>query len=80
MLNPVKQPHTNVIFGAPADWDESQGECVGLPVTRAEDGVLHSFWQPSETDIANILAGMPIRLSVFSSAHPPVAINVTDQP
>lgn len=79
MLKPVRQPHNNLMLGAPADWDESKGDCIGLPATRGEDGVIHSYWQPSETDIANILAGMPIRLSVFSAVHPPVAINVTDQ-
>jgi hypothetical protein len=79
MLTPIKTKHTNIMYGAPAGWDaERDGECVALPVAKDAQGVMHSFWQPTETDIANILAGMPIRLSVFSSSHPPVAINITD--
>lgn len=50
-----------------------------LPVTKDTEGVMHSFWQPSEEDIANILAGVPIRLSVMSMGHPPVALTVTDK-
>ena len=35
-----------------------------------------TYWQPSEQDIANILAGHLVCLSVFGRAHPPVAITV----
>lgn len=79
MMPPVKTDHTNVMLGAPVDWDPStHGECCGLPVHRdwANNRWL-SYWQPTEQDIANILAGVPIRLSVFGSGHPPVAIAVS---
>ncbi|WP_354678723.1 hypothetical protein [Cupriavidus plantarum] len=67
------------MLGAPVDWDPAvHGECIGLPVHRdREHGVWLSWHQPTEQDIANILAGLPIRLSVFGNGHPPVAIAVT---
>ncbi|MDB5990056.1 MAG: hypothetical protein JWQ10_1459 [Herbaspirillum sp.] len=79
MMTPVKTEHTNVVLGAPTGWDEQRdGKCIGLPVhLDPAQGVMYSFWQPTEVDIANILAGVPIRLSVFGRAHPPVAIAVT---
>jgi hypothetical protein len=79
MMALLKTQHTNMVLGAPKDWDEERdGTCVGLPIhIDLERGVMYSFWQPSEQDIANILAGVPIRLSVFGSGHPPVAIAVT---
>lgn len=76
-MQPLRTAECNVLLGAPSDWDENtDGECVALPIHQ--NGVyMHSFWQPSEQDIANILAGVPIRLTIVGGAHPPVAINVT---
>jgi len=80
MMPPINTKHTNVVLGAPADWDPAvHGQCIGLPAHRdPSTGLWHSFWQPTEQDIANILAGSPIRLTVFSGSHPPVSISVTD--
>lgn len=79
MMLPIRTPQCNAMLGAPVDWDdEKDGECVALPIYRdAATQTMHSFWQPNEQEIANILAGVPIRLTIIGSAHPPVAINVT---
>ncbi|GLC92327.1 hypothetical protein Tamer19_17350 [Cupriavidus sp. TA19] len=79
MMQPVTTDHTNAMLGAPADWDPAvHGECLGLPVHRDQaNNRWLSWYQPTEQDIANILAGLPIRLSVFGAGHPPVAIGVT---
>jgi hypothetical protein len=79
VMPPLKTGHTNAMLGAPVDWDPAvHGECIGLPVHRdQQQGVWLSWYQPTEQDIANILAGVPIRLSVFGNGHPPVAISVT---
>ena len=81
MMPPVNTKHTNVVLGAPVDWDPvTHGECIGLPAHRDQvTGCWHSFWQPTEQDIANLLAGLPIRLTVFSGAHPPVSVAVTGE-
>jgi hypothetical protein len=80
MMKPIQTDRTNVLLGAPKDWDAARdGEYIGLPVhLDVENRLFHSFWQPSEQDIADILAGMPVRLTVFGGSHPPVAIAVTD--
>jgi hypothetical protein len=78
-MQPVRTDACNAVFVAPADWHvEIDGECVDLPIhADITLGVMHSYWQPSEEDIANILAGLPIRLTVFGRSHPPVAIAVS---
>ncbi|MCY1271610.1 hypothetical protein D9M68_223120 [compost metagenome] len=72
MMQPVKTGHTNAMLGAPADWDPVvHGECSGLPVHRDQaNNRWLSWYQPTEQDIANILAGVPIRLSVFGAGQP----------
>lgn len=79
MMMPIKTEHTNLELGKPTGWDaDRDGDCATLPAHRdVPQNVTHSFWRPSEVDIANILAGVPIRLSVFGAGHPPVAIAVT---
>jgi len=78
MLSPLRNEHTNTMLGAPRDWDEARdGKCIGLPVHHdKEQGHWHSFWEPSQADLARLVAGMPIRLTVVGGAHPPVAIAV----
>lgn len=70
----------NAVFGAPRDWDEAKsGPCGGLPIKRSEyrgTPTLTSYWRPSEEDIANILAGYCVRLTVFGEGHPPVSLDV----
>ncbi|QEZ47193.1 hypothetical protein [Cupriavidus oxalaticus] len=73
MMRPLTTDYTNAMLGAPADWDPTvHGECIGLPVHRdhANNRWL-SWYQPTEQDIANLLAGVPIRLSVYGAGHPP---------
>lgn len=78
-MQPIKTESTNVIYEPPRNTNvPDKTKVASLPVTR-EDGMLHSFWQPSETDIANILAGVPIRLSILGKSHPAVSLAVTDK-
>ncbi len=76
-MAPVKTDSTNRMYRPPKD---AEKDCIeDLPVTIDVNGVQHSFWQPTEVDIANILAGVPVRLSIMSKGHPPVALAVTDK-
>lgn len=52
------------------EWDESSG---GLPirVERTEMGTcLTSAWYPTPEELKALLAGQPVLLSVFGTAHP----------
>lgn len=78
-MHPIKTESTNTIYGPPRDADEKVKAIINsLPVTIV-DGVMHSFWQPSETDIANILAGIPVRLSILGSVHPALTLAVASE-
>lgn len=74
----------NVMMGAPRDWDPAKhGPCGALPVRRAvaqDMAVMESYWKPTETDLANLLAGHGVKLSIFGAVHPPVMLSVEEVP
>ena len=70
--------HTRIL-GAPADWDQSKGECVGLPIidTPTEHGpCMISEWQPEQDDLKLLNMGMPLHLWIYGTSHPVVSISV----
>ena len=68
----------NAIEGATRRIGKSQGY-LGLPL-RDEIGnhgpQMVSSWQPTPTEIAAIVAGAPIYLTVLGQGHPPVMLEV----
>lgn len=80
-MNPVKMADTNLLLGAPVDWDENKnGECVALPVKAHRDEhqnpIFQSAWEPSEEEKAIIAAGGRIILTVWGQMHPPVGLHI----
>jgi hypothetical protein len=76
----VIEKHTRVL-GAPPEWDQSKGECLGLPVRYVETQqgeALVSAWKPTEEEIEQLRAGATIKLWIFSPAHPVVSLSVGD--
>ena len=75
-MNAVDTPLTTHRLGAPSNWDAAQnGDCSVLPVVA--DGVtIASYWKPSREELAALVAGGLVRLSVFSGGQPPVAVDV----
>lgn len=70
--------HTRTL-GAPSNWDQSKGECVGLPVIDSvtENGpAMISEWSPESDDLKLLNMGMPLHLWVFGDTHPVVSISV----
>lgn len=69
-------------LGAPAGWTpETSGECLGLPIRDQMNGdvpCMVSAWEPTPAEIAAIVAGAKIYLSVVGTAHPPVMLYVGD--
>lgn len=62
-------------LGAPPDWDrEKHGHCRALPV-RVEGDVYHSAWEPTPAELAALIAGGYVVLTVVGG-QPPVALNV----
>lgn len=65
-------------LGAPEGWDaEKNGECATLPI-RDRNGTMQSAWYPSIEEIAMMIAGRPVILTVWGSAHPPVSLHVEE--
>lgn len=63
-------------LGAPEGWDRAKhGDCDVLEI-RDRNGTMESAWFPTDEEKAAIAAGRPVILTVWGSAHPPVAVNV----
>jgi hypothetical protein len=80
-MEPVKTSACNdVLHAAPG----TEGDVQDLHIRRGHipnsAGILIpiviSYWQPSEEDIANLLAGVPIALMTHGSTHPPLWVCV----
>lgn len=69
----------NRIAGATRVLGQSQG-FLGLPVRDEllSDGspAMITAWEPTPDEIARIVAGAPIYLTVIGYAHPPVKVEV----
>lgn len=63
------------VLGKPADWDESQGECLGLPIVD-HDGWMVSEWKPSAVEIGYLIDGGSINLWIQGTQHPVAAVSV----
>lgn len=67
--------HSHVL-GAPQGWDASvYGPCVGLPVYIGE-GEMISCWAPTWRERIRLLFGHRVWMTIVSSSHPPVALEV----
>lgn len=76
----VRHPSNNHEFGAPPGWAQGGDlECGTLPVTLTYvDGrqAIVSFWQPQPEELAKLLQGKPVILTVFGQQHPVVSMGV----
>lgn len=51
--------------------------CFDLPVVRdVEQETTTSYWQPTAEEVALLVAGVPIALTIFGLWHPPVQNSV----
>lgn len=71
-------------LGAPANWkEEDHGRCDYLPIRdeqTPQGPVMTSAWEPTPDELALILKGAPVMLTVWGTAHPPVALHVGEPP
>ena len=75
MLKPIKNKHTNITLGKPQNWDESQGECIGLPVHSNGEG-FYSWWSLNWLERLKVLLGFPVRLCILSNRHPVISVEL----
>ena len=72
----------NAIEGCTRRIGKQQGY-LGLPLRdEVVDGVpqMVSSWQPTPAEVAAIVAGAPIYLTVLGQGHPPVMLSVGTPP
>lgn len=64
------------VLGAPKDWDpEKHGECSGLPVAiDKEHSTFTSCWQPTSEEIAAIVAGGRVYVTIVNGFQPPLHV------
>lgn len=71
-------------LGAPPNWDpEQHGACAHLPIRdelSPAGPCMVSAWMPSPDEIERIVAGAPIYLTVFGTAHPVVGMSIGEPP
>lgn len=78
-MKPVEFVGQTHLFGAPQGWDQKRdGICGVLPIRiecaeRVPDCI--SYWKPSREELAALIAGAHVRLSVVGG-QPPVWIGV----
>ena len=67
-------------LGAPVGWEpELDGECAHLAIrdlALATGNVMVSVWEPTPGELAALIAGAPVILTMAGSEHPPVMIAV----
>lgn len=78
-MEPSKINGATRTLGAPANWDQSQGECVGLPVLdmeTAQGHVMISEWVPTAEERERLAQGLPVHVWVYGWAHPVLSVSV----
>lgn len=79
-MNPGEIEFATRALGAPTTWDEEKhGKCATLAIRdRVSNGshIMESAWYPTPEEIAAIVSGKPVILSIWSHTHPPVSLNV----
>lgn len=62
-------------FRAPEGWDDGEhGKCATLHA-RVDGGVISTAWEPTPDELALLVAGGSVILSIFG-LQPPVALSV----
>lgn len=75
-MKPGKIEGATAVLQPPAGWNSVEaGECDVLEI-REDGKLMSSAWYPSPEEIAAIVAGQPVILTVYGNGHPPVSVNV----
>lgn len=75
---------TTRYLGAPPDWKpEEQGHCAYLAVADVDTSAgpaMLSVWEPTPEELGRLNAGAKVRLWVVGRVHPPVSLDVGQEP
>lgn len=71
-MEPIKHPHCNDVLRKPDGMTEE--ECRDLHICRAS-GCVWSFWKPNAEELAALVVGGSVALSIMGETHPPLSIH-----
>lgn len=75
-MTPEPFTGVNTMMKAPENWNEAQlGPCHDMPVFIG-NGIVLSTWRPSEEEIALLVGGGSVLLTVAGTNMPPVQVEV----
>ena len=75
-MTPTNFPQMTTRFGKPEDWHDEQCKPIGAFVGEIQGGTLDGLqqvvvaWQPSPDEIAEILGGKPVFLTMVGGLAP----------
>lgn len=70
----------NARLGAPNGMNDCIGLFVRVDQHQSGAALLSSVWHPTPDELAAIVAGAPILLTIYGSNHPPVQLGVSEVP
>jgi len=84
MSIPIRIAGATRWLGAPPGWEpDRDGPCAHLAI-RDQDTTagraMASAWEPTPEELARLVAGAPIILTVIGQIHPPVEVKVGAAP
>lgn len=77
-MRPRRTIHTDRVFVLPGGTDDS--DLWTYLVVTDNGPAIASVWVPTDAERAAIAAGENVRLIVFGTGMPPVALDLTDEP
>lgn len=77
-MTPMFFAGSNHVFQPPRNWNtETHGDCHPLPVMVDAEG-LTSVWKPSEAELAALVAGGGILISLGTHTQPVMGVGVCE--
>ena len=76
-MKPVELENPDVVLRGPADMPEC-GDLTAIMVSENGYPGFVSLWKPSQAELAALMKGGAVALSVVGRSHPPVALGVMD--
>ena len=76
-MKPVELENPDIVLRGPADMPGC-GDLTAIMVSENGYPGFVSLWKPSQAELAALMKGGAVTLSVVGMSHPPVALGVMD--
>lgn len=81
-MAPAPNPYKTHVIGAPADGSMPDCEAIEATVCQDTDGhtLFTTAWEPSSDDLAALMQGEPVWLTLWANGLPPAMMTVGKRP